>query len=280
MREYDLYSEDNSSQIAEARPATDTIVVRSRFLAVSVLAAIAGMVGLGFVHPFGDPRSEPGKGLGALLAAGNVPADARAVLVEKCADCHSNETRWPIYARIAPGSWLIERDIVEGRRNMDLSRWDELPQERQELLAAKMVQEARSGKMPPLQYLALHWSAGLSSADVQALAAMSMSAVEGSVSGSGDADHGKAVFEKRCAGCHTMAKNKDGPALAGVFGRKAASAARFDYSPALKKSGLTWTDANLDKWLADPDVLVPGNTMEYRVGKAEERRDLIAYLRQ
>jgi cytochrome c len=77
--------------------------------------------GAGTIHPFGSPRVEPPKGLGTLLHGANILADAKAVLVTKCADCHSSETRWPVYARVAPGSWLIERDIVEARKKMDLS---------------------------------------------------------------------------------------------------------------------------------------------------------------
>ena len=98
--------------------------------------AVAAIVGLGYVHPFGNPRVEPAKGIDTLLQGANIPANTRAVLVEKCADCHSNETRWPIYARIAPGSWLIERDIVQARKEMNLSNWHEIPVDRQEVLKA------------------------------------------------------------------------------------------------------------------------------------------------
>ncbi|MGB8538470.1 MAG: heme-binding domain-containing protein [Acidobacteriaceae bacterium] len=49
--------------------------------------------------------------------------------MNKCADCHSSETRWPVYARVAPGSWLIERDIVAARKHTDLSRWELLSME-------------------------------------------------------------------------------------------------------------------------------------------------------
>ena len=111
---------------------------------------VAGVMGLGYVHPFGNPRAEPAKGLGTLLQGANIPADAKAVLVTKCADCHSSETRWPVYARVAPGSWLIEQDIVEARNKMDLSRWEEMPAEKQEVLTAKIIEEAKSGDMPPL----------------------------------------------------------------------------------------------------------------------------------
>ena len=75
----------------------------------AAVLTIAAVTGLGFVHPFGDPRAEPAKGPGTLLQGATMPADAKTVLVTKCADCHSSETRWPVYARIAPGSWLIER---------------------------------------------------------------------------------------------------------------------------------------------------------------------------
>jgi cytochrome c len=96
------------------------------------------------------------RGPGTLLKGAKMPADAKAVLITKCADCHSSETRWPVYARVAPGSWLIERDIVEARKKMDLSQWEEMPAEKQDVLMAKIIQEAKSGDMPPIQYLALH----------------------------------------------------------------------------------------------------------------------------
>jgi cytochrome c len=208
--------------------------------------------------------------------------DAKVVLLTKCADCHSSETGWPIYARVAPGSWLIERDIVEARKKMDLSRWEEMPVETQEVLGAKIAQEAKSGDMPPLQYRLLHRDAKLSSSEVQALSTLgkSVGGSEAALNGDGDAVHGKAVFEKRCTGCHTLEADREGPRLAGVYGRKAGSIAGFAYSPGLKNSGITWTDATLEKWLSDPDLVVKDNNMSIGVPKAEERRDLIAYLKQ
>ena len=248
-------------------------------LAALTVAAVAG---LGYVHPYGNPRVEPAKGLGALLQGTDMPADAKEVLVTKCADCHSSETRWPEYARIAPGSWLIERDIVEARKKMDLSRWEEMPADKHEVLMAKIIEEAKSGNMPPLQYLALHWGAKLSKADVQKLSMLGKNpgGSEATLTGAGDATHGKLVFEKRCTGCHAMEADREGPRLAGVFGRKAGSVAGFTYSAGLKNLGLTWSDATLEKWLSDPDLMVRDNNMNFSVPKAEERRDLIAYLKQ
>jgi cytochrome c len=243
---------------------------------------LATVVGLGYVHPFGNPRVEPAEGPGTLLQGAKMPADAKAVLVTKCADCHSSETRWPVYSRIAPGSWLIERDIVEARKKMDLSQWEKLPADKQDVLVAKIIQEAKSGDMPPLQYRLLHRDAQLSKADVQALAMLGKSSggSEATLVGDGDAVRGKAVFEKRCTGCHAMEADREGPRLAGVFGRKAGSVSGFTYSAGVKNLGLTWNDATLERWLSDPDMVVPDNNMSFSVPKAEERRDVIAYLRQ
>jgi len=249
--------------------------------AIAALTMTA-IVGLGYIHPFGDPRAEPAEGLDTLLPGADMPANAKAVLVTKCADCHSNETRWPAYALAAPASWLIERDIIEARKKMNLSHWEKMPVEEQRVLKAKIIQAAKSGDMPPLQYLVLHWNAKLSKDDLGALLMLGKSAgaSEAASAGDGDAARGKAVFEKRCTGCHAIEADREGPRLAGVFGRKAGSVTGFVYSAGLKKSGLTWTDESLEKWLSDPDVMVPDNNMSISVPKAQERRDLIAFLKQ
>jgi len=248
---------------------------------IAAAITVAAVMSLGYVHPFGNPRVEPAEGLGTLLHGAKMPSDAKAVLMTKCADCHSRETRWPVYARVAPGSWLIERDIVEARKKMDLSRWEQMPADQQEVLAAKIVREAKSGDMPPLQYRLLHWDAKLSKGDVQALSLLGKSegGSEAALAGDGDAVRGKAVFEKRCTGCHAMEADRKGPHLAGVFGRKAGSVAGFTYSAGLKNLGVTWNDATLEKWLSDPDMVVKDNNMSFSVPKAEERRDLIAFLK-
>jgi cytochrome c len=135
--------------------------------------------------------------------------------------------------------------------------------------------------MPPLQYRALHWDGRLTAADLTALASMSRAnLVEPSAARAGDAANGKALFERRCTGCHALDGNREGPQLAGVFGRKAGTVTGFDYSPGLKNSGITWNEANLERWLSGPDLIVPDTKMDFHVPKAQERADLIAYFRQ
>lgn len=90
-----------------------------------------------------------------------------------------------------------------------------------------------------------------------------------------DAAHGKQVFEAHCTMCHAGGQ---GPNLAGVVGRKAASAGGYPYSAAMKASHLTWTPANLDAFLAAPAKRVPGTSMMSGLPQAADRKAVIAYL--
>jgi cytochrome c len=93
------------------------------------------------------------------------------------------------------------------------------------------------------------------------------------------AEKGKDLFARRCSGCHASDVNKEGPRLRGVYGRKAAGLPDFVYSDSLKKLNLHWDDASLDRWLTDPDAIAPDTDMAFRLGAAEERRAVIAYLK-
>ena len=95
-----------------------------------------------------------------------------------------------------------------------------------------------------------------------------------------DAAHGQELYESRCGGCHSLDSNRVGPAHRGVFGRKAGTAPGFSYSPAVKNSGVVWEEKTLNAWLTDPQALIPGQRMNFRVATAEDRADIIAYLRQ
>jgi cytochrome c len=90
---------------------------------------------------------------------------------------------------------------------------------------------------------------------------------------------GKALFEKRCGGCHALDRDKEGPRLGGVYGRTAGTVDSFQYSDALKKSGIKWTEETLDKWLTNTEQLVPNNDMTFHVEKPDERAAIIAYLK-
>lgn len=96
----------------------------------------------------------------------------------------------------------------------------------------------------------------------------------------GDAAAGQALYQARCAACHALDFNGVGPAHRGVFGRRAGQAPGFVYSDALKSARVVWDEGSLDRWLADPEQVAPGQRMGVNVPDAHERSDLIAYLKQ
>jgi cytochrome c len=106
------------------------------------------------------------------------------------------------------------------------------------------------------------------------------------VSGAARADADVAAGEKvfaRCKACHVADKpqNRVGPTLLGVFGRKAGTVEGFNYSEAMKESGVTWDDETLDKYLADPKGFIPKNKMAFPgLKKEDERENVIAYLHE
>jgi cytochrome c oxidase assembly protein Cox11 len=95
-----------------------------------------------------------------------------------------------------------------------------------------------------------------------------------------DAVHGQELFGQRCTACHALDRNETGPMLGGVIGRAAGSAVGYDYSPALKMAGFSWSAESLDHWLADPQKFIPGARMPVRVLDAPSRHDIIAYLQK
>jgi cytochrome c len=107
-------------------------------------------------------------------------------------------------------------------------------------------------------------------------------AASGSVYADGDPARGRKLFEE-CAACHTFERGAQGvgPGLHGVFERKAGEAPEFRYSPAMKKSGITWNAQTLDAFIADPQKEIRGNRMPFSgMPDARDRADLIAYLRE
>lgn len=112
------------------------------------------------------------------------------------------------------------------------------------------------------------------------LAALTAGLAQQPAGAQASAPNGEALFRQRCSSCHSVTPGRPstlGPSLIGVAGRKAASTP-FKYSPALKASGLTWTRANLDRYLTSPVRMVPGTRMVIAVSDGAQRAALINYL--
>jgi cytochrome c len=94
---------------------------------------------------------------------------------------------------------------------------------------------------------------------------------------------GQMLFNNACRTCHATkaGDNRLGPSLSGLIGRKAGSVGGFNYSPAMKSVGITWDEKTLDAFIANPDTVVPGNTMKPYTGmtSAEDRSTIVSFLR-
>ena len=249
--------------------------------------ALAASLLLAHVHPFGNAGLYTASAAQAPIADHtSIPPDVRGILTAKCADCHSSQTRAPFYGRFAPMSWLMEWDIVEARKAMNLSQWDSYSTDQRQTLRAKIVEETKSHEMPLPQYRVIHWDTRITPADIQTFTRWVRDASgpaddpRSQASGVGDPVRGEALFEKRCGGCHSLTESHRGPRLQGVYGRKSGSVTGFPYSDALRKANIAWDAQSLEKWLTDPDAFLPGNNMDFLVPKAQERRDLIRFLEQ
>jgi hypothetical protein len=93
--------------------------------------------------------------------------EAASIARRACYDCHSNETVWPWYSKIAPISWLVTYDVIKGRNNLNFS----LPLREPAELAQEIAEVVRNGEMPPRAYLLTHPDAKLTPQEVQALIA-------------------------------------------------------------------------------------------------------------
>lgn len=93
------------------------------------------------------------------------PVEVQALMRRSCNDCHSNETVWPWYARVAPASFLVTRDVKDGRKKLNLSIWDSYDEVRKSRKKKEIAKEVGRGDMPPWYYVPLHPKAKLSAAE-------------------------------------------------------------------------------------------------------------------
>jgi cytochrome c551/c552 len=121
------------------------------------LALIVILTGIQFVPV--DKSNPPER------SAAAAPAEVQALLRRACFDCHSNETVWPWYAHIAPGSLLIARDVKNGRKEVNFSTWEKYDEKRKARKLKEIAKEVEKGGMPPFYYLPLHPDAKLTPAE-------------------------------------------------------------------------------------------------------------------
>lgn len=122
---------------------------------------------LAFVHPFGNARvADPGK---QLMSSAEIGTPVLEVLQRSCQNCHSEKTTWPVYSHMAPISWLIEKDVQDGRSHWNMSKWDHYSLDDREHILSQIGPMVRNKQMPLPKYLLLHPEARLNDADAELL---------------------------------------------------------------------------------------------------------------
>ena len=104
-----------------------------------------------------------------LRANSQVTPEVGAILDRSCNDCHSNQTVWPWYSQLAPVSWLLTRDVNEGRQQVNFSEWGTYNQRKAARKLKEMCEQVEHNEMPLWFYLPLHPTAKLSDADRKTL---------------------------------------------------------------------------------------------------------------
>ncbi len=131
-----------------------------KLLRILAIAAVVVGVGLQLV-PVKEVGSNPPErfNMGA-------PPEVEAIMRRACFDCHTNETKWPLYCRIAPGSWLMARDVHRGRKHLNFSEWADADEDERQGDLENAWEQVESGEMPLWYYVfPMHPSAKLSEAD-------------------------------------------------------------------------------------------------------------------
>jgi hypothetical protein len=101
--------------------------------------------------------------------------DLSPILKRSCYDCHSNMTKWPWYAHVAPVSFFIVHDVHEGREHLNFSGWQNYSAEKKKKLVGEMLDEIREGDMPLFTYTIIHQGTKLSDAEVKSIQAWALS---------------------------------------------------------------------------------------------------------
>ena len=127
-----------------------------------ILGCLFGVsIALSTIHPLGNPRTDAQPGA-PVFEGTEVPERVRTALEAKCGDCHSQNTRYPLYSHLAPLTWMIDRDVREGRTSLDMSQWQFYNIEDRINALTRVASEVHAGQMPPQTYVLLHPHARLS----------------------------------------------------------------------------------------------------------------------
>lgn len=134
---------------------------------IAAAALVVAAIGAQFYQP--ERTNPPYDRATSFEAVVHAPPEVKNAVSRGCQDCHSNQTAWPWYSKVAPVSWLVASDVQEARAHLNLSEWGRFSPEMAKLRLTEMCDEVTKGDMPPLQYTLVHRSAKLSADEKSAL---------------------------------------------------------------------------------------------------------------
>jgi hypothetical protein len=138
-----------------------------KVLKIIAIVLVIGFIVIQFIRP--DFTNPPVNQAETLYAATAVPENVKTILNRSCADCHSNETKYPWYSRIQPSAWFLKDHIDEGRRELNLSVWKTYEPRRKSKKLAEICEQVQSKEMPLPSYLWVHWDAKISADEIKTL---------------------------------------------------------------------------------------------------------------
>ncbi|MEP6901263.1 MAG: heme-binding domain-containing protein [Actinomycetota bacterium] len=136
-------------------------------LKIVAIVFVVGFVVIQFIRP--DLTNPPINQTDTLETNLQVPENVQVILSRSCKDCHSNETKYPLYSKIQPSAWFMKNHIDEGRAQLNFSDWKNLPPTRQKRKLSQICEQVQSKEMPLPSYLWIHWDAKMSDEDIKTL---------------------------------------------------------------------------------------------------------------
>jgi hypothetical protein len=134
-----------------------------KIIKIILIVAVAALVIIQVFRP--DKTSSSDVTADDITKKMQVPENVQQILKRSCYDCHSNQTTWPWYSNVAPMSWLVAKDVRNGRGKMNFSEWGKIPSAKQEARLEAICEEIKEDEMPLKNYLLLHGDAKLSQLD-------------------------------------------------------------------------------------------------------------------
>ncbi|HEY0459103.1 MAG TPA: heme-binding domain-containing protein [Pyrinomonadaceae bacterium] len=133
---------------------------------ITIIVVVAFII-IQFIRP--DFTNPPVNQAETLEAAVQVPQNVKMILGRSCADCHSNETKFPWYSKIQPSAWFLKNHIDDGRQELNLSVWKTYEPRRQKRKLSEICEQVQEKEMPLPSYLWIHWDSKMSDADIKTL---------------------------------------------------------------------------------------------------------------